>query len=54
MVGALLMLIRTWSQWVAGAMFALLLGNMFAPLIDYVVTVLKKKRKLKTTEAATE
>jgi len=36
-VGALSSLIGTFSVWPAGSMFAILLGNMFAPLVDWIV-----------------
>ncbi|MCX7004790.1 MAG: RnfABCDGE type electron transport complex subunit D [bacterium] len=38
------LVIRNYSIFPAGFMFALLLANMFAPIIDYGVTELKKKR----------
>jgi Na+-transporting NADH:ubiquinone oxidoreductase subunit B len=42
-VGVLTVLIRTFSIWSGGVMFAILLGNMFNPIIDYYV----KRRKSK-------
>jgi Na+-transporting NADH:ubiquinone oxidoreductase subunit B len=47
LVGVLLVLIRTHSIWVAGAMFSVLLGNMFVPLIDYCVNAVKNRHKEK-------
>lgn len=41
LVGLLTAVIRTWSSWPEGAMFAVLLGNTFAPLIDTVVRSLR-------------
>lgn len=43
LVGALSSLIGVFSAWPAGTMFAILLGNMFAPLIDLGVKSLKDK-----------
>jgi len=37
LIGILTVLIRTFSIWPEGMMFAILLGNMFAPIIDYYV-----------------
>lgn len=37
LIGALSSLIATFSAWPAGTMFAVLLANMFAPLLDHVV-----------------
>jgi len=37
LVGALTVLIRTFSIWPEGTMFAILLGNTFAPIVDHVV-----------------
>jgi Na+-translocating ferredoxin:NAD+ oxidoreductase RnfD subunit len=36
-------LIRVFSNWPEGIMFAILLGNMFAPIIDYALSSNKKK-----------
>lgn len=43
LVGSLTALIRIYSAWPEGMMFAILLGNMFAPIIDYSIRELKKK-----------
>jgi Na+-transporting NADH:ubiquinone oxidoreductase subunit B len=37
LVGALIVLIRTFSIWPEGTMFAILLGNTFAPIVDHLV-----------------
>jgi len=42
-VGAVTSLIRVFSIWPGGVMFAVLLGNMFAPIIDYYIKQAKKK-----------
>jgi len=47
MIGILIALIKVFSIWPAGAMFAILLGNMFAPIIDYMVKEQKKRAKAK-------
>jgi Na+-transporting NADH:ubiquinone oxidoreductase subunit B len=44
-IGALTVLIRTFSIWAEGMMFAILLGNMFAPIIDYYVKQARGRRK---------
>jgi Na+-transporting NADH:ubiquinone oxidoreductase subunit B len=43
LIGALTVLIRTFSIWAEGMMFAILLGNMFAPIVDYYIKGAKKK-----------
>ncbi len=45
MIGALTVVIRMFSVWAEGMMFAILLGNMFAPITDYAVNAIKRKRK---------
>jgi Na+-transporting NADH:ubiquinone oxidoreductase subunit B len=42
--GVLTVLIRTFSIWPAAITFAILLSNMFAPLLDYYIKERKKKR----------
>ncbi|MFO7850460.1 MAG: RnfABCDGE type electron transport complex subunit D [Spirochaetia bacterium] len=44
-VGALTVLIRVFSGWPEGITFAILFGNMFAPLIDHIIKERKQKRK---------
>ena len=46
-IGAVTVLIRTFSIWSGGMMFAILLGNMFAPIIDYYVRQSKSKEAVK-------
>jgi Na+-transporting NADH:ubiquinone oxidoreductase subunit B len=43
-IGIMIVLIRTFSIWPEGVMFAILLGNMFAPIIDYYVKQARKRR----------
>jgi Na+-transporting NADH:ubiquinone oxidoreductase subunit B len=43
LVGAMISLIRTFSIWSGGVMFAILLGNMFAPIVDYYIKAARKK-----------
>jgi len=45
LVGALSSVIAVFSIWPAGTMFAVLLGNMFAPLIDMASRALRSKRQ---------
>jgi len=42
-VGVITSLIRVFSIWPDGMMFAVLLGNIFAPIIDYYIKQAKKK-----------
>jgi Na+-transporting NADH:ubiquinone oxidoreductase subunit B len=44
-VGAMSSLISLFSAWPAGTMFAILLANMFAPIMDYGIRELKKRRR---------
>ncbi len=44
-IGALTVLIRVFAGWPEGVTFAILFGNMFAPLIDYLIKEQKKKKK---------
>jgi Na+-transporting NADH:ubiquinone oxidoreductase subunit B len=46
LIGVLTVLIRTFSIWKEGVMFAILLGNMFNPILDYYI----KQRKAKKEE----
>lgn len=45
MIGILTVIIRTYSLFAGGLMFAILLGNMFAPIIDYGVKNYQANRK---------
>jgi len=45
LIGVLSVLIRVFSNWPEGIMFAILLGNMFAPIIDYALSANKKKER---------
>lgn len=44
-IGILISLIRVFSIWVEGVTFAILLANMFAPLLDHYMKEAKKKKK---------
>ncbi len=50
MFGILTVLIRTFSTWVEGVTFAILLVNMFAPLLDTLLKGAKAKNKLKAAK----
>ncbi len=52
MFGILTVLIRTFSTWVEGVTFAILLANMFAPLLDTLLKNAKAKKKLKAAAKA--
>jgi Na+-transporting NADH:ubiquinone oxidoreductase subunit B len=43
LIGSATSLIRVFSIWPEGVMFSVLLGNMFAPIIDYYIKQSKKK-----------
>jgi Na+-transporting NADH:ubiquinone oxidoreductase subunit B len=45
LVGVLTVLIRTFSIWPEGTMFAILLGNTFAPIVDWLIRQRQQKRK---------
>jgi Na+-transporting NADH:ubiquinone oxidoreductase subunit B len=45
LVGVLTVLIRTFSLWPEGTHFAVLLGNTFAPIIDYAVRQRQERSK---------
>lgn len=47
MFGLLTVLIRTFSTWIEGVTFAILIANMFAPLLDTILKSAKAKRKQK-------
>lgn len=44
-VGMLSSLIQVFTVWPEGTMFAILLGNMFAPITDYAIKSVKQKAK---------
>ncbi len=44
------MVIRNFSIFNGGLMFAILIGNMFAPILDYYVMSLKPKQIVKETD----
>ncbi|MBN1835466.1 MAG: RnfABCDGE type electron transport complex subunit D [Spirochaetales bacterium] len=43
--GIMVVVIRTFSAWAAAVMFATLLANMFAPILDYLIKQGRQKRK---------
>jgi Na+-transporting NADH:ubiquinone oxidoreductase subunit B len=43
--GSVTAVIRIFSIWAGGVMFAVLLGNMFAPIMDYYIKQAKQKKK---------
>ncbi len=45
LIGGLTVIIRIFSFWPEGMMFAILIGNMFAPLIDHFVNEIKGSSK---------
>ncbi|MDC7218697.1 MAG: RnfABCDGE type electron transport complex subunit D [Spirochaetales bacterium] len=50
-IGILISLIRVFSIWIEGVTFAILLANMFAPLLDHYMKEAKKKKKQKEAAA---
>lgn len=50
-IGSLTVLIRVFAGWPEGVTFAILFGNMFAPLIDHLIKEQKKKKKEKAAAA---
>ncbi len=53
-IGAMIVLIRTFSIWPEGTMFAILLGNTFAPIVDYAVRQRQQKRKTGAAQGGTK
>ncbi len=51
-VGSMSVLIATFSSWPAGTMFAILLANMFAPLMDRAIKDLKPAKRPAPKKAA--
>ena len=47
--GALVVIIRTFSVWREGTMFAVLLANIFAPIMDLAIREIRQKRKAKAS-----
>ncbi len=54
LVGALTVLIRTFSIWPEGTMFAILLGNTFAPIVDHLVRQRAGKKAAAAAPSAKE
>ncbi len=48
--GILTVLIRVFANWIEGVTFAILLANMFAPLLDTLLKNAKAKKKLKAAK----
>jgi Na+-transporting NADH:ubiquinone oxidoreductase subunit B len=53
-IGAVTVLIRTFSIWSGGVMFAILLGNMFGPIIDNYVREAREKKRAAAKAAAAQ
>lgn len=51
LIGAVTVIIRGFALFSGGVMFAILIGNTFAPIIDYVFTQLKKRKAAKSEVA---
>jgi Na+-transporting NADH:ubiquinone oxidoreductase subunit B len=51
LIGVLTVLIRTFSVWPEAITFSILLANMFAPLLNYVIREAKNKKKAKAKAA---
>ena len=47
LIGVLVVLIRVFSIWPEGTMFAILLGNVFGPIVDYAVRAMQKPVAIK-------
>ena len=52
LIGLLVALIRTFSIWIEAVTFAILLANMFAPLLDHIMKERKKRLKMKKAGGA--
>jgi Na+-transporting NADH:ubiquinone oxidoreductase subunit B len=50
-IGVLVSLIRVFSIWIEGVTFAILLANMYAPLLDHYMKEAKKKKKQREAAA---
>jgi len=51
-IGIVSVVIRVYTAWPEGIMFAILLANMFGPITDFYVTEYKKKRKARKAAKA--
>lgn len=51
MIAVFAVIMTNYSVFYNGYMFAILIGNMFAPIIDYAITETQKQKKLKTKNA---
>ncbi|MFC1736195.1 RnfABCDGE type electron transport complex subunit D [Candidatus Hydrogenedentota bacterium] len=49
-IGTLTVVIRQFSGWAEGMMFAILLANMFAPIMDHGIREYKKSRKARAAK----
>ena len=49
--GALVLLIREFSGYPEGVMFAVLLANMFAPIMDHAIRAWQERKKLAAQNA---
>jgi Na+-transporting NADH:ubiquinone oxidoreductase subunit B len=52
LIGVVTVLIRAFAVWPEGTMFAILLGNTFAPIIDYAVRERQRARKAASSQRA--
>lgn len=52
LIGVLISLIREFAIWIEAVTFAILLANMFAPLLDHMLKERKKRLKQKKAEAS--
>ncbi|GAB6108736.1 RnfABCDGE type electron transport complex subunit D [Fusibacter bizertensis] len=50
LIGIITVIIRSFSLFAGGIMFAILIGNTFAPIMDEAVNSIKKSRKAKSTK----
>lgn len=51
-IGVVTVIIRGFALFSGGVMFAILIGNLFAPIIDYTVRKIKANKKKKKTKEA--
>jgi len=49
-IGIMIVVIRTFSSWAESVTFAVLLGNMFGPLLNYIVKSVQTGKKVKNEQ----
>jgi len=54
LIGALTVLIRAYSGFPEGITFAILIGNMFAPITDYYIRAARQKGKARERKGGPE